>query len=257
MNLTSLNPKELTALEFMRSTFNGMSHFDKNIPDSWFQLDDWTYLRYLKARQFNTHKAERMLRETIKFREENKCALLTEENASDYGKEIINNKYWLNLGYSKNGSPIQMAPIDNFDPSIVTNEEEVSIAFIRAMENIGRSMVRNKFISRQMILIYDMEKYSIRKQASLKGMRISLKMTSINEAHYPEFMYKVIVFKAPVVFNGVWLVFKGLINEETSSKVIFSSDNATLKQYIDDSLLETRHGGTLNIYPQFFWKEIK
>ena len=60
LRMTSLSPS--TALEEMKRLF-------KDIPSPPFlELDDSTFLRYLRARQFDVPKASDMLKESIKVR---------------------------------------------------------------------------------------------------------------------------------------------------------------------------------------------
>jgi hypothetical protein len=55
-----LSPKQLAALVEMRSKFANKPSCIQDV-NSWFQLEDWTFLRYLRARDYNVHRATKML----------------------------------------------------------------------------------------------------------------------------------------------------------------------------------------------------
>ena len=42
---------------------------------------------------------------------------------------------------------------------------------------------------------------------------------SLDSAHYPETLYKLLVINAPTIFQIVWGVVKGMLDERTTRKV--------------------------------------
>jgi hypothetical protein len=65
-DLSNLSAHETECLQQMRDLFKDTENPDGE--DSWFQLKDHTFLRYLKARGFQVKKAKSMLEDTLAFR---------------------------------------------------------------------------------------------------------------------------------------------------------------------------------------------
>jgi len=179
VDVTNLNVEQQRALETMRELFKDEVYPDQEDPTSWFQLNDWTLLRYLKAKGFDVPSARDSLKNTVEFRKKYKPHLLTPEDP-DVAQGLAF-KVWRLLGPSKNGSPVQMTFAGLFNPSLITNEEGFVKTIIFESETILREMQKGNWKSEKTIVIFEMENYSLYNQASVSGMRLLRQMLEISK----------------------------------------------------------------------------
>lgn len=63
------------------------------------------------------------------------------------------------------------------------------------------------------------------------------------EANYPESLGRVIVYKAPWLFQGVWKIIRGWLDPVVAGKISFVSDSASLLECIPKQHLMAEYGG--------------
>ena len=253
-DLSVLSSKEMKALEDMRAAFADADYPDKTEPESWFKLNDWTYLRYLRARGYNVEKAKAMLEATLEFRRKyNPFKISCDEEEVKLG---LAEKVWRLLPPGKDASPVQITYAALFDAGKIVSEE----GFIRTVayesELVLKEMVKTGWKSDRTIVIFEMQDYSIMKQANPTAMRYIKQMLEVNDHHYPEMLRKAVIFNAPFVFRGVWAIIKPWLDKTTTDRVIFVSDKAQLLEFIDAEILIEAHGGTRKAeYPVVYFEE--
>ena len=146
VDLSLLSRDELESLIKMRQIFEHEKFPDQSIPNSWFQLDDWTFLRYLRARSFNVQKAEQMLKATLEFRRVYKPHLLNEHDPEL--RALLNERVWRLIGSSISGSPIQISFSGLINVGVLGANEEIYRKYvILCNELIGREYVKNAWRS--------------------------------------------------------------------------------------------------------------
>jgi hypothetical protein len=225
-------------------------------------LIDETYIRYLKARNWNVDKATAMLEATVKWRKEFEVDALTkgkwhenmcEENAS--GKLYVR-------GLDKSGNVlVYMKPRnensrdhDNNVRHLVYNLERAlayqkfhhgNAAIVKsetaAVEHTEASHKPNKIC-----LVVDYEGFTLANSPPFKTSRAVL---SILQDHYPERLHRAYLIRTPWVFSTVWKLISPFVDPVSKAKIVFmkSSDTAyicsQLEADIDPSVLEADIGG--------------
>jgi hypothetical protein len=94
----------------------------------------------------------------------------------------------------------------------------------------------------------------------MKGLSVSLdfqsisymkQMLSMDQAHYPERLHKLIVINAPYFFSIVFAIFKPFIDARTLSKfeVLGSNYMTTLEKVVDKTVIPVEMGGDCKDVP--------
>ncbi|KAH9251538.1 hypothetical protein BASA81_010569 [Batrachochytrium salamandrivorans] len=253
-NLAQLTPNELKALETMRSLFQGEVYPDQH-PTSWFQLEDWTYLRYLKARKFDVPKAELMLENTLDMRRKFLPHRLHESDPTL--RVYLEEKWWMLLPPSKEGHTVQLTEGGLFDCNKITNDEDFYRYVLLTNELACREMAKAGWKSVGNIVLFDFREYSLLKQFSPKAMRYNKVLMEASDSHYPEMLSRVLLFNAPLVFRGPYKVMKPWLSEETQQKILFVSDNKVLDDLLTVESRVARHGGTrAKDYACIYYEEV-
>lgn len=140
-NVAALSPKELKALEDMRSIFASEAYPDQEDPDSWFQLEDWTYLRYLRARDYDLAKSEKMLRDTLEMRRTHVPHKMSADEPAM--RAILNQGMWRLLPYNKLEEPVALTEVGAFDHTKLESEEVFLRYLILTSELACRLLAQN------------------------------------------------------------------------------------------------------------------
>jgi len=177
MDLANLTEEQFQSLEAMREAFKDATNPDQEDPTSWFQLNDWTYLRYLKARSFDVKQATDMLNATLEFRRKWQPHRITREEVAPH----LNQKVWRLLGRAKDASPVQITCAGLFDPSQIIDDESFSKCVIFEAECVLREMQKTGWTSDRTFVIFDLEGYSLMKQATPTGMHYLRLMLDISK----------------------------------------------------------------------------
>jgi hypothetical protein len=240
INLSALTAEQTRGLEEMRRRFKDVEYEEKNIPTSWFKLSDHTYLRYLVARKFKVDQAEKMLLDTLEFRRVWQPHLI--KSTDEDIKLALETKLWRLVGFSKDGSPIQVSSLKYFDPSMYTEKSFLRCCIFQC-ECVMQQMVEHGWKSDRTDIVFDLEGFSMFVQGSPSAMNLTKKGLEIDDLHYPEVLGKSIVFNAPLMFRGVWAVIKPWLAQATLDRIIFVDDVNKLHHLIEPSILHERHGG--------------
>jgi len=201
-----LTPRQIEAMAAMRLHFSGAD--GEGLP-----MNDLTFSRYLRARQWNLSKAQSMLQETIKWRKDFGIksihdgwqAIIAEENAT--GKGYVR-------GFSATGNALlYLKPKHentfNHDGNLkhlVYNMERA----VRVMEADGRNCEK-------LVLIIDYDGYSL---LNAPPMKTSTETLSILQNHYPERLYRAYCIRPPWIFNAFWTMISPFIDPTTYQKIV-------------------------------------
>ncbi|KAH9251537.1 hypothetical protein BASA81_010568 [Batrachochytrium salamandrivorans] len=254
VDLSLLAPNELQALESMRLLFKSESYPDQQDPNSWFQLEDWTYLRYLRARNYDVPKAELMLKNTLEMRRKYSPHLLSENDS--VLRAQLDKKWWFLLPPSKHGNTVQLTEVGLFDSGQVDDEENFHRYLILGQELACKDMARNGWKNPKNVSIFDLRGFSLMKQISPKTMRLTKVLIETSDLHYPELLSRCIMFNAPLVFRGPYKIMRPWLSEETQQKIMFVSDTKVLDELLSVESRMDRHGGTrTKEYASIYYEE--
>lgn len=224
--------------------------------------DDWWLLRFLNARKKNTKAAAKMVRESLKWREQ--WGIHTERGLQEFmdqgkAKWADFDENWPSGWHSndKRGIPIfyeRLGKVD-FDALFMAYTEDELIEYhIWKVEQITSKMyvysVGEEFHYSRYIIIEDVGGVESRFYMDQRVQSFLKRMAAIDEANYPESIQKFYVVNCPWIFRAVWTLVKSFLDEVTRSKIvpignarrlasIAQSDNL-----IDSSSVPKSYGGS-------------
>jgi hypothetical protein len=147
-------------------------------------------IRYLKARDWNIEKAEKMLLNTLQWRKDFKPHKIL---ASDIADEALTGKLYL-FGKDKYDRPIiYMRPARENS----TNSEKQLKYLVYNLERAIRSMPNHV---EQMVWLIDFKDFSLKNSPPINQ---SLAVVGILSDHYPERLGQAFLVDTPFVFNIV------------------------------------------------------
>ncbi|CAL1534398.1 unnamed protein product [Lymnaea stagnalis] len=231
-----------------------LAEFRKNVEELLkSHHDDYYLLRWLRARNFDLKKAEAMLRNHIKWREQNNVDTILQ----DFEIPEVMKRYYTGglFGQDKDGALVWIDPngyIDMKGILMSMRKQEVIKSKIWLLEEIYRLFeLKSKEQGRrvdQIIIIFDLENFGM-KHLWKPGVDIFTEIVAIFEDHYPETLKKTFFFyffSAPKIFPLAYNLLRPFLSEETHRKVTVCGSNykETLLQFIDADQLPAHWGGT-------------
>jgi len=210
--------------------------------------DEACLLRYLRARDWDVKKANKLLRDTLAWREEYKPELITAEELSE---EACTGKMF-RRGFDKTGKPVlYMAPGRENSTDYVRNVKLLIYTMERAIESMPEGV-------EQMVFLIDFNNYS---RKNVMPYNVIMEVLNILSNHYPERLGAGFLIDSPWLFSLSYKAISPFINPVTKSKVHFVSGSESAKEqefskYFDMSTMERRYGGTSDFEynHEVFWK---
>eukprot|EP00939_MAST-03C_sp_MAST-3C-sp1_P001045 g1045.t1 len=224
-----------------------------------------TLLRFVRARQGDMDKVEKMLRDTIAFRKESADDIFTTFSIPEVLEKYFpgsiqepNSPCFLD----KIGRPIVYEALGQVDPSGIVNATKAGGPDFMARYNTYnmehllrrcRSLTKKsgKPVS-QVVIVEDVAGLGSR-HLFPAGLALFGKLTRIMEDYYPEIMGITFVVNAPRIFSIIWSIVKKFFDERTREKIhILGTDYLpTMLKYIDKSQIPKELGGdsTAMTYP--------
>ncbi|KAH9251536.1 hypothetical protein BASA81_010567 [Batrachochytrium salamandrivorans] len=191
-NLAQLAPNELQALESMRLLFKNEPYPDQQDPNSWFQLEDWTYLRYLRARKFDVPKAELMLKNTLEMRRKYSPHLMS-ENDPVMRKILIKSRGF--APPTKQHLAVQFTEAGKLDLSLIETDDEFYRYLVLLSELSIRDLHHRSGPRSTGAAVVDFQHFSLIKSSTPKAIRFSKMLVSVGEMHFPEMLGRVVMFQ--------------------------------------------------------------
>ncbi|CAG7679203.1 unnamed protein product, partial [Allacma fusca] len=183
--MASPNTKEIELIPQFRAKVS-----DLNL-ESQFTTDHFL-LRWIRARQHNLDLAEKMLREHIKYREENDLENILSWSPPEIFVQTLPFRF---LGYDEDNSPVSVVSYDKFDLKQILELGEghnylkyMDYLFAVTLDRMEGKFTREGYPVTQFVCIEDRKGMSYRKLASLGAMDLELQMSRLVEANYPETM---------------------------------------------------------------------
>ncbi|KAJ8984842.1 hypothetical protein NQ317_013043 [Molorchus minor] len=211
--------------------------------------DDYFLLRWLRARNWNPEAAEKMLRQSMKWRQQWEV----DDGLKNWSPPEVIQLYHPSgtSGYDKDGAPVIIVPFAGLDVFGLINscsKQDCVRATIRILEE-NLALAAQTGINK-LVVIFDMEGFNLRQYAWRPAAELVLSMIQMYEANYPEILKACYIINAPRVFSIAFNVVKKFLNEYTLSKIqIFKSDpkkwKAAILSNITPENLPVHYGGTL------------
>ncbi|XP_059057009.1 SEC14-like protein 2 [Achroia grisella] len=216
--------------------------------------NDHFLLRWLKARNWNPEAAEKMLRDSMKWREKWGVDTLQEWE----GPELLQ-KFFPSgsTGFDKEGSPIIIVPLIGLDVWGMLHsltKSDIIRMILKHLEHYlamsQKQSLTHGSSALQLTVIFDLEDFSMKQYAWKPAAEMVFSLLQMYEANYPEILKRCFLVNAPKVFSLAFSVIKKFMHENTISKIkIYSSDTkkwqAQVLTLIDKEQLPVHYGGTM------------
>ncbi|KAK6137027.1 hypothetical protein DH2020_029226 [Rehmannia glutinosa] len=199
------------------------------------QCSDASILRFLKARNWNTKRAAKMLKETLKWRIEYKPEKIRWDEVA---KEAETGKIYRANYFDKHGRTVLMMR-PGFQNS---NSVEEQIKYlVYCMENAIAKLDEGQD---QMVWLIDFQKWNM----ACISVKVTRETARVLQDHYPERLGIAILYNPPKVFESFWLLVKPFLEHKTYKKVkfVYSDQPQSMKimeSLFDMDILESAFGG--------------
>lgn len=192
--------------------------------------------RYLRARSWHVKKAEKMLRDSLTWREQFRPHEIRWEDVSHEGET---GKLYRTNFYAKNGdSVLVLAP----GRQNTNNHDNQIKHLVYCLENAVTFLPEGR---EQMVWLIDYRGWTLRMSPPLKTSRETL---NILQNHYPERLSAALLYNSPPVFEVFWRMIRPFMDPKTVKKVKFINpklpDNVTVMEEVFDlDQLDKQFGG--------------
>ncbi|KAL3632638.1 hypothetical protein CASFOL_025622 [Castilleja foliolosa] len=202
------------------------------------QCSDASIMRFLRARNWNTKRASKMLKEAIKWRIEYKPEKIQWD---DIAREAETGKIYRANYFDKQGRTVLvMRP--GFQN---TNSLEGQIKYlVYCMENAISKLDQTQD---QMVWLIDFQNWNM----SSISVKVTRETARVLQDRYPERLGIAILYNPPKVFESFWLLVKPFLENKTYKKVKFvysdhPSSMKVMETLFDMDKLESAFGGKNN-----------
>ncbi|OWR52276.1 SEC14 protein 2 [Danaus plexippus plexippus] len=203
--------------------------------------NDHFLLRWLRARQWNPEAAEKMLRDSMQWREKWGIDTTLE---SWQAPEVLENHFPSGTtGFDKEGSPLIIVPFVGLDIwGLLHAVSRTALARKQASTHGPNAL--------KMTVLFDLEGFNMRQYAWKPAAELVFSLLQMYEANYPEILKTCFIINAPKVFSLAFSVIKKFMHEYTISKIrIYGSDakkwQAQVLAMVDKDQLPMHYGGTM------------
>lgn len=213
---------------------------------------DWNILRFLRARNFDISKTQKMLAEYLAFRQRkdfNRIANLSKEQLD----RVQSYFYHYHFAMDKFGRPLIMEDLGQSrlteagrdlsldeieDWMAQTYDRVINVEFPICSALTGRRIEKCVFV-------FDIGKVNVVKLFQGKFRGILETMIKIGQNYCPEILEVLFVVNAPFVFKGIWAIIQTMLDSKTRKKIHIESDNAASKllKLVDAEQLPASLGG--------------
>jgi len=189
----------------------------------------WTNLRtfrFLKARKFKLEDALTMIRADVKWRKEFGVDTINETFPKNKHFETLKN-YWPGKfhGKDKRGLPIWCERIALVDVKglMKVPREDLILFHVWLMEGAESFLQEtSKKLGREVrstVLIQDLTGLGLKHLNNYTAITTIQELIKIDEAHYPESLYRMYVVNTPAVFTAIYKILKPFLDPVTLSKI--------------------------------------
>ncbi|XP_013146261.1 PREDICTED: SEC14-like protein 2 [Papilio polytes] len=217
--------------------------------------NDHYLLRWLRARQWNPEAAEKMLRDSLIWRE--KWGIDTTLDTWKAPEALEKHFPSGTTGFDKEGSPVIIVPFVGLDVWGLlhsVSRTDVIRMILRHLENYLASARKQSLVhgpdALKVTVLFDLEGFNIRQYAWKPAAEMVFTLLQIYEANYPEILKTCFIVNAPKVFSLAFSVIKKFMHEYTISKIqIYGTEarrwQAAVLAAVDGAQLPAHYGGEL------------
>ncbi|XP_060529229.1 SEC14-like protein 4 [Cylas formicarius] len=211
--------------------------------------DDYFLLRWLRARSWDTTAAEKMLRQSLRWRQQWEVDTALKDWVLP---DVIRLYYPSGIsGLDKQGAPVIVVPFAGLDVVGLLHSatrQDLIRTTIQILESTLKTATETG--ANQLVVIFDMEGFNLRQYAWRPAAEMVISLIQMYEANYPEILKACYIINAPSVFAIAFNVVKKFLNESTLAKIeIFKKEpkrwKAAILQTISADNLPKYLGGDL------------
>lgn len=209
--------------------------------------DDQFLLRWLRARNWNSEQAEKMLRDSMIWRQ--KWEVDTGLKQWNIPELLITHLPSGVAGLEPEGTPVIIVPFSGFDIwgllHSVTKNDIVKVVILKLEEFLN---VAKQSGTHQVTVIFDMDNFNLRQYAWKPATELVISLIQMYEANYPEILKICYIVNAPSIFSLAFNIVKKFMGEYTINKIqIYKADpkkwQAVLREKIPVDFLPKHFGG--------------
>lgn len=181
-----------------------------------------TYVRFLKARDWNVEKAHKMLVDTLNWRVQNEIDnILTKPIVPAELYRKVRDSQLVGLsGYSKEGLPIIAVGVGHstYDKASVHYYVQSHIQMNEYRDRVVLPYASQKYgrLISTCVKVLDMTGL---KFSALNQIKLLTVITTIDDLNYPEKTDTYFIVNAPYIFSACWKVVRPLLQERTRKKI--------------------------------------
>ena len=215
----------------MREEFKDVDYPDKGQENVTFALDDYTFVKYLRARDFDVARAQKILHENVEWRRRYRPHELTFDQPGIV-REVTS------MGKSKSGHIVLTYKIATYEPSRYTVEDYLR-SRVCECEMVKRDMARDGWRVDRYIMIADVRGFSVLKHPTPHSLRMVKQLMDMIQSLYRESVERIIIYQGPAIFQKFWSLIKIWIKPETAKRVLFLSEPRQLLEFMEpDQIFE-------------------
>lgn len=209
----SLNERQQAALDQFRAAVGGL----KETSDT-----DAYLLRWLRARDFDVGKAEKMYRDHLKWRKENGADDIL--HSYEIPQIVKENFPGFCLYPCKDGRPMWLVPcgvnvnaiLEALTPEVIKRHCIYLLEYTQSLCQSSSLELGQEIHTHYMVT--DLEKLVLHHAYSMQALKTAAVLVRMVEDNYPECLEKVIVINAPSFYSILWKYGRPLMSERTADK---------------------------------------
>jgi len=205
--------------------------FRKTVEDVLYHDDhqhDSFLIRWIRARDHNLVKAEKMLRHSLEWRKEHEVDKILLTPSNDWFTS--NFPYFID-GFDKTGHPVMELPLGSWDIRKALDTEQCAEGdffkhtcrwfedIMRMIKESNKDKGEGEWRNTQWTLIVDWQSYSYQQFMHFRAVQSILTWAANFETHYPEIMFRGYFINCPAIFPAMMALLRLFLVPKTLGKI--------------------------------------
>jgi len=218
-------------------------------------LEDIQLIRWLRARNMSIKKAEEMLRNSLKWRDETEISDILRKSVP----ECIKVEFPFDIvGVDKQGNVLVHIPFGKMDMKKgikVHGKDEgyqMALYYVEKVFQLALAESAGSPTMKRLSVIIDFQDLSYTQLVSVEVIELILSSLKMFEQNYPEFLGTGFLVNTPAIWYMLWNMAKPFLHQRTQEKCIITGSNPLkvveiLQMYIDPKSLPSKYGGHVEL----------